>query len=45
MQPPRLRAIERAYQIALGRATTAVPGYSPTPTNPSRAADCDMELE
>ena len=41
----RLRAIERAYQIALGRASTAIPGYSTTPGDPSQAADRDMELE
>jgi hypothetical protein len=41
----RLRAIERAYQIALGRATTAIPGYSTTPNDPDRTADRDMELE
>jgi hypothetical protein len=41
----RLRAIERAYQIAMGRATTAIPGYGITPSDTSRAADRDMELE
>jgi hypothetical protein len=41
----RLRAIERAYQIALGRATTAIPGYGITPSEAERAADRDMEME
>jgi hypothetical protein len=41
----RLRAIERAYQIALGRAATAIPGYGITPSQPSQEADRDMELE
>jgi hypothetical protein len=41
----RLRAIERAYQIALGRATTAIPGYGITPSQASQEADHDMELE
>jgi hypothetical protein len=41
----RLRAIERAYQIALGRATTAIPGYGITPSDTGQAADRDMELE
>jgi hypothetical protein len=41
----RLRAVERAYQIALGRAATAIPGYGITPSDPGQAADRDMELE
>jgi len=41
----RLRAIERAYQIALGRATTAIPGHSSTPSQASQEPDHDMELE
>jgi hypothetical protein len=41
----RLRAVERAYQIAMGRATTAIPGYGITPSEADQAADRDMELE
>jgi hypothetical protein len=41
----RLRAIERAYQIALGRAATAIPGYGITPSDNSHAADHEIELE
>jgi hypothetical protein len=41
----RLRAIERAYQIALGQAATAIPGYTTNPTDTRQEPDRDMELE
>jgi hypothetical protein len=41
----RLRAIERAYQIALGRAAGATPDPAITRTDVDQAADREMELE
>jgi hypothetical protein len=41
----RLRAIERAYQIALGRTAETTPEPMITRTDADQAADRDMELE
>jgi hypothetical protein len=41
----RLRAIERAYQIAIGRAAAAIPDPAITRDEVGQAADRDMELE
>lgn len=41
----RLRAIERAYQIALGRTAGATPDPVIAPVDAQQAADRDMELE